>query len=129
MTNQVAYRRSVPQVHLTNILIQSGLKNKSVISNTIRTKSTNFRNYPSLLLAVKLPTGFHTGGSLYVDPKSYSDMNDAINDFAYEVRVNYFTFYIDFPITSWKPNPKIPLVYIALSVASSFFLFSFFLPF
>ena len=37
---------------------------------------------------MKLPTRFYSGGKLYVDPKSYPDVDDAVNEFAFEIQLS-----------------------------------------
>ncbi|XP_057303646.1 ephrin type-B receptor 1-B-like [Hydractinia symbiolongicarpus] len=37
---------------------------------------------------VKLPSSFYTGGKIYVDPKSYNDVEEAVNEFAFEIDRN-----------------------------------------
>lgn len=34
---------------------------------------------------MKLPARFYSGGKVYVDPKKYPDVDDAVNEFAFEV--------------------------------------------
>ena len=37
---------------------------------------------------MKLPARFYSGGKVYVDPKSYPDVDDAVIQFAYEIERN-----------------------------------------
>ena len=37
---------------------------------------------------MKLPAHFYTGGKLYVDPKTYAHVDDAVHEFAYEIQRN-----------------------------------------
>ena len=37
---------------------------------------------------MKLPSRFYSGGKVYVDPKTYPDVDDAVNEFAFEIQLN-----------------------------------------
>ena len=52
--------------------VQKNLANKIIL--------TFFQSF-----SVKLPTRFYSGGKVYVDPKTYPDVDDAVNEFAFEI--------------------------------------------
>ena len=42
----------------------------------------------NFFFTVKLPSEFNSGRKVYVDPKFYHDVDDAVNEFAVEIQMN-----------------------------------------
>ena len=60
-----------------------GSEINGLLTIDIRNKCILFILYP-----VKLPSRFYSGGKVYVDPKTYPDVDDAVNEFAFEIQLN-----------------------------------------